>query len=92
MELSTDHRLVMVKCDGDFFKRRQNHANLAVVTAQTTGHGSNTDIEEAPMKEERDRLWKEKEEVFAKIRQSNKETNREKWKKKRNYVMYKSNG
>ena len=68
----------MVKFDGDFFERRQNHANLAVVTAETTGHGSNTDIEEAAMKEERDRLSKEQKEVFAKIKQSNKETNRKK--------------
>ena len=86
MELSTDQRLVMVKCDGDFFKRRQNHANLAVVTAETTGHGSITHMEEAEMKKERDRLWKEKKEVFAKIKLSNKETNRKKWKKKRIYI------
>ena len=89
MEISTDHRLAMVKCDGDFFKRRQNHANLAVVTAETTGQGSNTNIKEAAMKEERDRLSKEQKEVFAKIKQSNKETNRKKWKKKRNYIMNK---
>ena len=79
MEISTDHRLVMVKCDGDFFKRRQNRANFAVVTAETTGHGSNTDIEEAAKKEKRDSLSKEQKEVFAKTKQSNKETNRKKW-------------
>ena len=79
----------MVKCDGDFFKRRQNHANLAVVTVETTGHGNNTDIEAAAMEEERDRLSKEQKEVFAKFKQSNKETNRKKWKKKRNYIMNK---
>ena len=72
-EISTDHRLVMVKCDGDFFRRRQNHANLAVVTAER-----NTDIEEAAMKEERDRLLKEQKEVFAKVKQSNKMTKRKK--------------
>ena len=82
MEISTDHRLVMDKFDGDFFKRRQNHANLAVVTAKMTGHGNNSDIEESAMKEERDRLSKEQKEAFAKIKQSNKETNRKKTKKK----------
>ena len=89
MEISTDHRLVMVKCDGDFSKRRQNHANLAVVAAEMTGNGNNTEIEEAAMKVERHRLSKEQKEVFAKIKQSNKETNRKKWKKKRNYIMNK---
>ena len=89
MEISTDHRLVMVMCDGYFFKRRQNHANLAVVTAETTGHGSNTNIEEAAIKKERDRFSKEQKEVFAKIKQSNKETKSKKWKKKRNYIMNK---
>ena len=89
MEISTDHRLVVVKCDGDFFKRRQNCANLAVVTAETTGHGTNTNIEETAMKEERDRLSKEQKEVFDNIKQSNKETNRKKWKEKRNYIMNK---
>ena len=79
----------MVKFDGDFFKRRQNHANLAVVTAKTTGHESNTDIEEAAMKKERDRLSKEQKEVFAKTKQSNKEKIRKKWKKERNFIMNK---
>ena len=81
MEISTDHRLVMVKNDGDFFKRGQNHSNLGVVTAKTTGHGSNTDIKEAALKEERDRLSKEQKKVIVKIKQSNKETNRRKRKK-----------
>ena len=84
MEISTDHRLVMVKCDGAFLKRRQNHGNLAVVTAER-----NADIEEAAMKEERVRLLKEQKEVFAKVKQSNKMTNRKKRKKKRNYIMNK---
>ena len=81
MENSNDHRLVMVKFDGDFFKRRQNHADVAAVTAETTGHGSNTNIHEVAMKEERDRLSKEQKEVFAKNKQSNKERNRKKEKR-----------
>ena len=59
------------------------------MTAETTGHGNSTNIEETAMKEERDRLSKEQKEVFAKIKESNKEANRKKWKKKRNYIMNK---